>query len=132
MDKNLPPIWPLNNLNEPPTWASNSGAAARVKACTISTIFHSKKKINLALRLLAVASPSAELTSVIRQFPFTGDLSSASKFISKPTNSSLNLFFDQSEAFFSVQCQLFTLVASGRSSTIQRGSPSPHLAIVLI
>lgn len=27
------------------------------------------------------------------------------------------------------QCQLLTLVASGRSSTIQRGSPSPHLAI---
>lgn len=28
------------------------------------------------------------------------------------------------------QCQLFTFVASGRSSTIQRGSPSPHLAII--
>lgn len=27
------------------------------------------------------------------------------------------------------QCQLLTLVASARSSTIQRGSPSPHLAI---
>lgn len=27
------------------------------------------------------------------------------------------------------QCQLFTLVASARSSTIQRGSPSPHFAI---
>ena len=28
------------------------------------------------------------------------------------------------------QCQLFTFVASARSSTIHRGSPSPHLAIV--
>ena len=27
------------------------------------------------------------------------------------------------------QCQLLTLVASGLSSTIHRGSPSPHLAI---
>lgn len=30
------------------------------------------------------------------------------------------------------QCQLLTLVASGLSSTIQRGSPSPHLAIPTI
>ena len=54
--------------------------------------------------------------------------------------------FDQESAFFSVQCQLFTLVASGRSSTIHLnssmqlfwskygrlphlGSPSPHLAM---
>lgn len=28
------------------------------------------------------------------------------------------------------QCQLLTLVASGRSSTIHRGSPSPHFAIL--
>lgn len=27
------------------------------------------------------------------------------------------------------QCQLLTFTASGRSSTIHRGSPSPHLAI---
>ena len=36
---------------------------------------------------------------------------------------------DQLSAFFSAQCQLLTLVPSGLSSTIQRGSPSPHLAI---
>ena len=30
--------------------------------------------------------------------------------------------FDQESAFFSVQCQLFTLVASGRSSTIHLNS----------
>lgn len=28
------------------------------------------------------------------------------------------------------QCQLLTLVASGRSSTSHRGSPSPHFAIL--
>ena len=28
------------------------------------------------------------------------------------------------------QCQLLTLVASGLSSTIHLGSPSPHLAIL--
>lgn len=27
------------------------------------------------------------------------------------------------------QCQLLTFVASGRSSTIHRGSPSPHFAM---
>ena len=43
--------------------------------------------------------------------------------------SSLSLSLLHWSAFFSVQCQLFTFVASGRSSTIQRGSPSPHLAI---
>ena len=30
---------------------------------------------------------------------------------------------------YAYQCQLLTLVASARSSTIQRGSPSPHLAM---
>ena len=56
-----------------------------------------------------------------------------------------SLFLDQADASFTVlyeteritskkqlstyQCQLFTLTASGRSSTIHLGSPSPHLAI---
>ena len=47
------------------------------------------------------------------------------------TFSTFSLALLQASAFFSVQCQLFTLVASGRSSTIHLGSPSPHLAIVL-
>lgn len=42
----------------------------------------------------------------------------------------LILFLLHASAFFSVQCQLLTLVASGLSSTIQRGSPSPHFAII--
>lgn len=76
--------------------------------------------------------------------------------ILRPLNSFLSSVFDQSEAFFSVlhpewrqgfwrfsfstsarhrcgatyQCQLLTLVASARSSTIHRGSPWPHFAIV--
>lgn len=73
--------------------------------------------------------------------------------ILRPLNSSLRRVFDHSEASFSVlrttrqkvthnvygcrenvvavshQCQLFTFVASARSSTIQRGSPWPHFAI---
>ena len=46
----------------------------------------------------------------------------------KSTNSSVSFSFDHFVAFFSVQCQLFALVPSSRSSTIHRGSPSPHLA----
>lgn len=37
---------------------------------------------------------------------------------------------DEDKPVFSYQCQLFTLVPSGLSSTIQRGSPSPHFAIL--
>ena len=44
----------------------------------------------------------------------------------------LSLALLQASAFFSVQCQLFTLVASGLSSTIHLGSPSPHLAILVL
>lgn len=49
---------------------------------------------------------------------------------SKPVSNSPMRALLHWNAFFSVQCQLFTLVPSTRSSTIQRGSPSPHLAIV--
>ena len=50
----------------------------------------------------------------------------------KCTFSTFSLALLQASAFFSVQCQLLTFVASGRSSTIHLGSPSPHLAILVL
>merc|ERR1719420_1710076 len=80
--------------------------------------------MSLALRLLALASPSHLFISVtLISSP------AAEPYSMELLKSSLSLSLLHWSAFFSVQCQLFTLVASGRSSTIQRGSPSPHLAM---
>jgi hypothetical protein len=106
-------------------------------------LFSLTRKTSLAFRLFADASPSHFFNS------FTSQINCSFSTL-RPTNNSFNLSFDHCVAFFSFQCQLFGFVAkkknyfsrlykkirilfffspSGRSSTIQRGSPLPHSAI---